>query len=291
MSFAVSRIDHAVYWVRDVQQSKDFYTRVLGLQEVVDERGACLLRAPSSDQHHDLGLFQADPQAARAPRGNRRLVPHRMESGAHRRFKPPPCTACSRRKRSPALPATVPTKSVYGVDPDGNELELLSPFRAPTGVRGNTAARSNHWTSRLNLLATAATLEIVIMQMNTTEELIADIRAGKMVILMDDEDRENEGDIIMAAEHCGAEHINFMAKYARGLICMPMSRERCERLGLPLMVQKNASGFGTKFTLSIEAATGVTTGISAATARALCKSPPPKMRKRVTSCSLAIFSR
>ena len=56
MSFAVSRIDHAVYWVRDVQQSKDFYTRVLGLQEVVDERGACLLRAPNSDQHHDLGL-------------------------------------------------------------------------------------------------------------------------------------------------------------------------------------------------------------------------------------------
>lgn len=102
------------------------------------------------------------------------------------------------------------------------------------------------------------------MQLNTIEELIADIRAGKMVILMDDEDRENEGDIIMAAEHCGAEHINFMAKYARGLICMPMSRERCEKLGLPLMVQQNASGFGTKFTVSIEAATGVTTGISAA---------------------------
>jgi 3,4-dihydroxy 2-butanone 4-phosphate synthase/GTP cyclohydrolase II len=102
------------------------------------------------------------------------------------------------------------------------------------------------------------------MQLNTTEEIIADIRAGKMIILMDDEDRENEGDIIMAAEHCGAEHINFMAKHARGLICMPMSRERCERLGLPLMVQQNASGFGTKFTLSIEATTGVTTGISAA---------------------------
>ncbi|MCC7517102.1 MAG: 3,4-dihydroxy-2-butanone-4-phosphate synthase [Pseudomonadales bacterium] len=102
------------------------------------------------------------------------------------------------------------------------------------------------------------------MQLNTTEELIADIRAGKMVILVDDEDRENEGDIIMAAEHCGAEHINFMARFARGLICMPMSRERCERLGLSLMVQKNASGFGTKFTVSIEAATGVTTGISAA---------------------------
>src|SRR5690554_6219505 len=85
-----------------------------------------------------------------------------------------------------------------------------------------------------------------------------------MVILMDDEDRENEGDIIMAAEKVEAEHINFMARHARGLICMPMTRERCERLNLPLMVQDNASGFGTKFTLSIEAAEGVSTGISAA---------------------------
>lgn len=102
------------------------------------------------------------------------------------------------------------------------------------------------------------------MQLNTTEEIIADIRAGKMVILMDDEDRENEGDIIMAAEACTAEHVNFMARFARGLICMPMSRERCQNLGLSLMVQNNASGFGTKFTVSIEAATGVTTGISAA---------------------------
>lgn len=96
------------------------------------------------------------------------------------------------------------------------------------------------------------------------EDLIEDIRQGKMVILMDDEDRENEGDIIMAAEKVEAEHINFMARHARGLICLPMTRERCERLQLPLMVQDNGSGFGTKFTLSIEAAEGVSTGISAA---------------------------
>src|SRR5690606_17763060 len=85
-----------------------------------------------------------------------------------------------------------------------------------------------------------------------------------MVILMDDEDRENEGDLIMAAECVRAEDINFMARLARDLICMPMTRERCELLSLPLMVQRNASGFGTKLTVSIEAAEGVTTGISAA---------------------------
>ncbi|MBO3275258.1 bifunctional 3,4-dihydroxy-2-butanone-4-phosphate synthase/GTP cyclohydrolase II [Pseudomonas schmalbachii] len=102
------------------------------------------------------------------------------------------------------------------------------------------------------------------MALNSIEELLEDIRQGKMVILMDDEDRENEGDLIMAAESVRTEDINFMAKYARGLICMPMDRERCERLGLPLMVQRNGSGFGTKFTVSIEAAEGVTTGISAA---------------------------
>ena len=102
------------------------------------------------------------------------------------------------------------------------------------------------------------------MALNTAEELIEDIRAGKMVILMDDEDRENEGDIIIASECVTAEHINFMARFARGLICMPMTRERCELLKLPLMAPRNGSGFGTKFTVSIEAAEGVTTGISAA---------------------------
>ena len=91
------------------------------------------------------------------------------------------------------------------------------------------------------------------MALNSIEELVEDIRQGKMVILMDDEDRENEGDIIMAAEACKPEHINFMAKHARGLICMPMSRERCELLKLPLMAPRNGSGFGTKFTVSIEA--------------------------------------
>jgi 3,4-dihydroxy 2-butanone 4-phosphate synthase/GTP cyclohydrolase II len=102
------------------------------------------------------------------------------------------------------------------------------------------------------------------MALNTIEEIIQDMRLGKMVILMDDEDRENEGDIVMAAECVSAEHIAFMARYACGLICMPMSRERCAKLNLPLMVARNASGFGTKFTVSIEAAHGVSTGISAA---------------------------
>lgn len=102
------------------------------------------------------------------------------------------------------------------------------------------------------------------MALNTIEELIEDIRLGRMVILMDDEDRENEGDLVMAATHCRPEDINFMIKYARGLVCMPMTRERCETLKLPLMVQRNGSGYGTKFTVSIEAATGVSTGISAA---------------------------
>ncbi|WP_339525766.1 bifunctional 3,4-dihydroxy-2-butanone-4-phosphate synthase/GTP cyclohydrolase II [Pseudomonas sp. EA_35y_Pfl2_R111] len=102
------------------------------------------------------------------------------------------------------------------------------------------------------------------MALNSIEELVEDIRAGKMVILMDDEDRENEGDLIIASECVTAEHINFMARFARGLICMPMTRERCEVLKLPLMAPRNGSGFGTKFTVSIEAAEGVTTGISAA---------------------------
>ncbi|MCM2131877.1 bifunctional 3,4-dihydroxy-2-butanone-4-phosphate synthase/GTP cyclohydrolase II [Larsenimonas rhizosphaerae] len=102
------------------------------------------------------------------------------------------------------------------------------------------------------------------MALSRIQDLVDDIRQGKMVILMDDEDRENEGDIIMAAECVEASHINFMARHACGLICMPMHRDQCERLGLDLMVKRNGSGFGTKFTVSIEAATGVSTGISAA---------------------------
>ncbi|WP_026376967.1 bifunctional 3,4-dihydroxy-2-butanone-4-phosphate synthase/GTP cyclohydrolase II [Aestuariibacter salexigens] len=102
------------------------------------------------------------------------------------------------------------------------------------------------------------------MALNTTQEIIDDIRQGKMVILMDDEDRENEGDLIMAAESVTPEAINFMVTHARGLVCLPMTAERCKRLKLPLMVDNNGAQFSTNFTVSIEAAEGVTTGISAA---------------------------
>lgn len=100
--------------------------------------------------------------------------------------------------------------------------------------------------------------------MNTTEELIADIKMGKMVIIMDDEDRENEGDLVMAAAFTRPEDINFMARYGRGLICLTLTKERCQQLKLPLMVDENKTPYSTNFTVSIEAATGVTTGISAA---------------------------
>lgn len=101
------------------------------------------------------------------------------------------------------------------------------------------------------------------MALNTTEEIIQDFRQGKMVILMDDEDRENEGDLMMAAALVRPEDINFMARYGRGLICQTLTRERCEQLRLPLMVQENASKTATRFTVSIDAAHGITTGISA----------------------------
>ena len=97
-----------------------------------------------------------------------------------------------------------------------------------------------------------------------TEEIIADLRAGKMVILVDEEDRENEGDLVLAADHVTAEAVNFMAKHGRGLICLTLTRERCQQLNLPLMVRDNGTSMGTNFTVSIEAASGVTTGISAA---------------------------
>lgn len=102
------------------------------------------------------------------------------------------------------------------------------------------------------------------MILNTTEELIDDLRLGKMVILMDDEDRENEGDLVMVAEKVRAEDINFMAVHARGLICLTLSEDRCRQLKLPLMVNHNQARHSTNFTLSIEAAEGVSTGISAA---------------------------
>ncbi len=102
------------------------------------------------------------------------------------------------------------------------------------------------------------------MELNTTADIIDDIRQGKMVILMDDEDRENEGDLVMAAEQVRPDDINFMAKHARGLICLTLTPDRCRQLDLPLMVRENHSVHSTNFTVSIEAAEGVTTGISAA---------------------------
>uniref|UniRef100_B1XTA8 3,4-dihydroxy-2-butanone 4-phosphate synthase n=1 Tax=Polynucleobacter necessarius subsp. necessarius (strain STIR1) TaxID=452638 RepID=B1XTA8_POLNS len=98
----------------------------------------------------------------------------------------------------------------------------------------------------------------------STEEIITDLRVGKMVILVDEEDRENEGDLVLAADHVTAEAVNFMAKHGRGLICLTLTRERCQQLNLPLMVRDNGTSMDTNFTVSIEAATGVTTGISAA---------------------------
>ncbi len=102
------------------------------------------------------------------------------------------------------------------------------------------------------------------MALNTTEELIEDMRQGRMVIIMDDEDRENEGDLVMAASAVTADDVNFMARYGRGLICLTLTRERCKQLSLPLMVSDTYFNQGTNFTVSIEAAEGVTTGISAA---------------------------
>ncbi len=96
------------------------------------------------------------------------------------------------------------------------------------------------------------------------DEIIADLRAGRMVILVDEEDRENEGDIVLAADHVTPEAINFMARHARGLVCLTLTREACERLRLPPMAAHNGTKYATAFTVSIEAAEGVTTGISAA---------------------------
>jgi len=97
-----------------------------------------------------------------------------------------------------------------------------------------------------------------------TEDIVAEMRAGRMVILVDEEDRENEGDLIMAADHVSAEAVNFMARFGRGLICLTLTKECCERLQLQPMTSRNGDKKGTAFTVSIEAAEGVTTGISAA---------------------------
>ena len=96
------------------------------------------------------------------------------------------------------------------------------------------------------------------------EDIVADMRAGRMVILVDEEDRENEGDLVLAADHVTPDNINFMARFGRGLICLTLTRERCELLKLPPMAVRNGAQYSTAFTVSIEAAEGVTTGISAA---------------------------
>jgi len=103
-----------------------------------------------------------------------------------------------------------------------------------------------------------------VTPISPVEDIVADMALGRIVILVDEEDRENEGDLVLAADHVTPEAINFMAKYGRGLICLTLNRERCEALKLPPMVPKNGGKYSTAFTVSIEAATGVTTGISAA---------------------------
>ncbi len=113
-----------------------------------------------------------------------------------------------------------------------------------------------------------------------------------MVILVDEEDRENEGDLVLAADHVTPEAINFMARFGRGLICLTLTRERCERLNLPPMTARNGQKTGTAFTVSIEAAEGVTTGISAADrARTVQAAVAPRRQRRPTWCSPATSSR
>ncbi|MCP1676608.1 3,4-dihydroxy 2-butanone 4-phosphate synthase/GTP cyclohydrolase II [Natronocella acetinitrilica] len=117
------------------------------------------------------------------------------------------------------------------------------------------------------------------MAFNSIDEIIEDMRQGRMVVILDDEDRENEGDLVMASSMVRPDDINFMARFGRGLICMTLTRQRCEQLRLPLMVNENDTPHGTNFTVSIEAATGVTTGISAADrARTVQAAVAPKAR-------------
>jgi len=106
--------------------------------------------------------------------------------------------------------------------------------------------------------------ETLMNNISPAKEIIEEIRQGRMVVLVDDEHRENEGDLVLAAQFATAEHVNFMAKYGRGLICLTLTESRCHQLNLSKMVQKNGARMGTNFTVSIEAAEGVTTGISAA---------------------------
>ncbi len=107
-------------------------------------------------------------------------------------------------------------------------------------------------------------MTVASVAISPVEDIVAEMKAGRMVILIDEEDRENEGDLVLAADHVTAEAVNFMARYGRGLICLTLTRERCERLQLQPMATRNGTKHSTAFTVSIEAAEGVTTGISAA---------------------------
>ena len=128
------------------------------------------------------------------------------------------------------------------------------------------------------------------MAVSSIEEAIQDIKAGKMIILVDDEDRENGGDLCMAAESVTPEAINFMARYGRGLICLTLSPDMVDKLQLPMMVSDNQSPYGTGFTISIEARTGVSTGISAADrARTIQAAVAPDVKPYIISP--AIYSR
>jgi 3,4-dihydroxy 2-butanone 4-phosphate synthase/GTP cyclohydrolase II len=109
-----------------------------------------------------------------------------------------------------------------------------------------------------------APLQLKPVAISPVEEIVAEMKAGRIVILVDEEDRENEGDLVLASDHVTAEAINFMARFGRGLICLTLTRERCEFLKLPPMAARNGTFYSTAFTVSIEAAEGVTTGISAA---------------------------
>jgi 3,4-dihydroxy 2-butanone 4-phosphate synthase / GTP cyclohydrolase II len=115
-----------------------------------------------------------------------------------------------------------------------------------------------------NTMEQSSAIEPSRAGISSVQDIVADMRAGRMVILVDEEDRENEGDLVLAGDHVSADAINFMARYGRGLICLTLTRERCEHLKLPPMAARNGDKKGTAFTVSIEAAQGVTTGISAA---------------------------
>ncbi|MFC5920373.1 bifunctional 3,4-dihydroxy-2-butanone-4-phosphate synthase/GTP cyclohydrolase II [Neisseria weixii] len=126
------------------------------------------------------------------------------------------------------------------------------------------AAMPEMWLDTVHTPTPSDSKESKTMNIATIPEILADIKAGKMVIITDAEDRENEGDLLMAAQFVTPEAINFMIKHARGLVCLPMAEEMVEKLGLPMMTQKNGAQYGTNFTVSIEAANGIATGISAA---------------------------